>query len=473
MSKSKKLLKDIAYMFTGSFASKFLSFLLVPLYTSVLTTEEYGICDLIFTSVALLLPLFTLVIYEPMLRFSLEEESDKQQILSIGFSVGFIGFLLLLLISPTILLIGKIRDYYWYCIAYYFVYMLYMCMSYYVRGIGRVRVYTITGVVNTISLLALNILFLLVFKIGIVGYLLSHILSNLIAVTVAFFSAKLYQHIDLKRRPSIEKAREMLRYSIPLIPNSVSWWISNSSDRYMVSIFAGIAANGIYSVAYKIPTIVNSMATIINAAWQLSAVKDFGSEESKTFYSSVYSKFMSVLLIVGGIVILFTKQIAMVLYRSDFFVAWRIVPILTLAVIFSSMGGFVGTIFTSAKQTKQLMTTTLIGAGANILLNLALIPSYAGYGAAVATLISYFAVFYIRLRQSKNIMQFKRETAKDIVSIVLLCVEATIICLDLEYGLLGALLCYLLALWMRRSIFREFGTLLSEFTKGLRSQENK
>ncbi len=442
--KGKKLIKNIAYMFIGSFASKILSFLLVPLYTSVLSTEEYGVCDIIFTSILLLMPVFTLVIYEPMLRFSLEKDCDHTDVFMSGITVALVGFLVLAALSPLTLFVEAIRDYYWYCLAFYFVSTLHQCCSYFVRGIGRVKVYTIIGITNTGCMLGLNILFLLVLRIGIVGYILANILSHLVSIIVGSILAQFHRYIDFRRKPNLLTVKEMLRYSIPLIPNSVSWWVSNSSCRYVLTFFSGLAVNGVYSVANKIPSIISTMSTITNAAWQLSAVDDFGSGESKRFFARVYDCFLTLHILLVGVIILLTKQISFILFKADFYEAWKYVPLLTVAVMYNSMGGFIGTVFTSAKKTKALMTTTLVGAVANILLSIVLVPFIGGYGAAISTLFSYLVVYVARTIKSRSIMLFPRKTISNIASNILLLTEAIVIMKDFNKGIFYAAILFTL-----------------------------
>lgn len=454
MNKRKKLLNNILYFFSGNFASKFLSFLLVPLYTSVLTTKEYGIYDLIFTSVLLLLPVFSLTIFEPMLRFSLDR-NDPKKIFNAGFFVALIGFMVFFALSPLILFISILKNYYWYFVAYYFVYMLYHCVSFFLKGIGKSKMFVVIGVVNTGVMLGLNILFLLVLKIGITGYILANILSNLIAIIVAFFGVKLYKYIDVKNRPDFMLIKEMLHYSVPLIPNAVSWWISNSSNRYMLTAISGVATSGIFAVANKVPSIINIGCTVVNSAWQLSAVDNFGSDESKDFYGKTYSVLMSLLLIIAGAVILFTKLIARLLYKADFYVAWKVVPILAVAVVLSGLGGFVGTIYTSAKKTKLLMISTLIGAGSNIALNAVLIPSINMYGAAIATAISYLIIWIVRLKCAEKIMHLKRNIALDVASIIILSIEALLICVDIYLSFPIAAICLIAILLLRKGTIIE------------------
>ena len=98
---------------------------------------------------------------------------------------------------------------------------------------------------HTITFIALNILFLVVLKIGINGYLLSMVLSNAITILYLVIGAKLWRYILPPQALSRDLTHKMLKYSVPMIPNSLSWWVSNSSDKYMLTFFCVVAATGV------------------------------------------------------------------------------------------------------------------------------------------------------------------------------------------------------------------------------------
>ena len=120
---------------------------------------------------------------------------------------------------------------------------LYLCD---LRGKELLLQYSIGNILHTLLIAIFNITFLLFLNLGIEGYLLAFILSNIIVAAYALIVGKGYKSFRLKR---ISKTLlfNMTKYSVVLIPNSFMWWIMNSSDRIMVSSMVSIAANGIYA----------------------------------------------------------------------------------------------------------------------------------------------------------------------------------------------------------------------------------
>ena len=108
-----------------------------------------------------------------------------------------------------------------------------------------------------------------------------------------FFAGKVWRIYGKGAGFDKNLAKEMLRYAIPMMPNSLSWWISNSSDKYIVTWFCGTAVTGIYSVAYKMPSMISVVVQIFYNAWSISAVDGFGSEETLKFYNSIYKKYIA------------------------------------------------------------------------------------------------------------------------------------------------------------------------------------
>jgi O-antigen/teichoic acid export membrane protein len=432
MSKYKKLAKNIALLTVGSFASKLLSFFFIPFYTIMLTTEDYGTADLIVTTVFLCMPVFTLSIREAMLRFALEEESDKKNIFMLGVVVNLVGLLGIVLFSPLILLYDVLRPYYLFFILYYISYTANTTLVCFARGINDVKACTISGVFSTMLAIALNLVFLLWFRWGINGYLLAAILSNFAASLLLFYIAKIYQYCG---KVTINKSlmKDMIKYSAPLIPNAISWWISNSFGKYVLVNTCGVAVMGVYSIAYKIPTVISILSNIFMDAWRLSAVDDFGSEESKDFYGDILAKWTSLSLIAAAFLITFDKLIASFLYQKDFYSAWAYVPLLVIAVIIQISAEFYGSIYTSAKKTQMVFYSSVVGAVVNIILSVFLIKYFGGMGAVIATLTSYCVIYVIRIFHSRTIFKFPHKNLKQaMVCYALLLIQAIVVCMDIK-----------------------------------------
>lgn len=419
-SEEKKLAKNTLLLLIGNFSSKLLVFFLVPLYTSVLSTAEYATSDLITTTINLVYPFATLMISTAVLRLCLDKYSNTGQLLSVGIWTELVGFLLVAIGSVFFFNNGNLEGYRIYFLAGFAGYSFYTLLMEYTKGCERVGLYSFAGVCNTIVLISCNVLFLLKMDLGIKGYLSAMIVSYWITVLVLFVAGKAWKDFLWPTQLKMKYVKAMLVYSVPLIPNSISWWISNSSDRYIMNVFRGLDELGLYSVAYKIPSIMATISGIMVSAWEISAVDNFGSEQSRRFYAKIYDAWVHTYVIVCVLLILSVKLLALLLFQNSFFVAWRFVPILLFASVFSGLSGFLGTVFTSAKKTNSIFVTTMLGAGVNIVLNFLLIPFFGGYGAAAATAIGYLVIFIIRIRGINSILRFTIDYKEHFLLFVLL-----------------------------------------------------
>lgn len=456
-----KLGKNTLTFAIGSFTQKAMSFLLVPFYTYVLSTSDYGTSDLIMTISSMIWPLFTLLIDDAVFRFSLDKGESKEQIISIGFYINLFGFLAMLCLSPLVLLVDALKDYYFLFVLYYFSYSINSFFSYTLRGLEKTKLFSITGIISSFIAISCNLLFLLVFKWGIKGYLLSYIISFIITGALQFWLGKLGHYIIPIGAIDKQKRREMIRYALPLIPNSISWWISNSSDKLIVSYVCGVSVNGLYAVSYKIPSLITTCSSIFSNAWQISAVDEFGSEENRKYFSDVYYKYSTACMILAAMMIAFNKIVCKIAFSKDFYSAWIYVPILLYAVTFQIMSGFLGTIYTTAKKTKMVFVSTVIAAVSNIALNVVFVPLCGGIGAAWATCISYVIVWLIRLIDSRKIMVLSVNWRKEIICNLIILIQVLIACFDSSTTFVGTFLLLMLVLFIKKDFIVDIAKVLS------------
>jgi len=429
MSKSDKyaVLSKNTLLFTiNTFGSKIITFLLVPLYTYTLSTEDYGKADLMTSTAQLLIPLLTLNIQDAVLRFSLDKVKNKKDVISIGISINTIATLLLgiaLLLLTSIGIIPIEKEYIIFLFFSFSIGGFYNTLQMYTKAIDKVNILVVSGITSTLVTCVSNILLLLVFKIGVIGYLVSNLIGHFIAAIIMIIGTKMYNNICINKDKMLLK--EMLQFSLPLALNSVAWWINTGSDKYILTFFCGTAVNGIYSVAYKIPSIVSTLQMIFYGAWSVSAITEFDKDDKDGFIGNIYSLYSCVSTISCSLVLIFNILLAKILYAKDFFEAWHCVPFLLLGAVFNGLALFEGCIFTAVRKTKEVSRTTMIGAVLNIILNFLLIPFIGSIGAALATMIGYFFVWMSRTISLRQIIIMKVEWKKQVIIMLLLLLQTS------------------------------------------------
>ena len=405
MNKYQTLAANTILMSVGTFGSKLLVFLMVRFYTGYLTPAEYGTADLITQTANLLIPLVSLDITDAVFRFAAERRGGRTEAFSVGLRVITLGSAGLLLVIALLQGVPAVRAYGFLLASFVIASCYHALCAHFVRARGNTALFAAQGLFNTALFIGLNVLFLAVFHWGIRGYVLSTTVANLITTGLLVFRARLWRYAGLAPRRGLR--RQMLRYCIPLIPTAVFWWIMGVSDRYMVKWFLGSDANGIYAVAYKIPTILTILATVFMDAWQLSAIAESDGDRQAhlRFYGRIWDAFASAVFLCAGGIIALSPLLIRLLAEETYYSAWQYIPVLTLSMAAAAFSNFMGSVYVVTKQSKASFWTSLVGAGSNIVLNLWLIPQIGLQGAA-ATFLSCLAVFLIRLVNARQLLPF-------------------------------------------------------------------
>lgn len=405
MKKQYKNLVTNSIVFTiANFGSKVITFLMVPLYTYLLTPKDYGTIDLVTTISGLLLPIIFLCVSDAVLRYTMSNKFSNKDVLSISLKIYITGLALFGIVLFIISLFKDINSYKFYLFCIVATNGLLLIFNQFLRGIGKIKEFAINGTLYTLMFVLSNFILLVLLKVGKSGYFLSLIIANIICILYAVLISKAYKYITI--RTSRDIFLVMITYSLPLIPNSLMWWVMDASDKFIITYFLGVNANGIYAISKKLPTIIDTFHSIFNQAWQISAIEEADSANSVEFTSNVYKIYTYLLfLIVSGLLVV-SRIVVEYLLSSSYYESWKYIPFLLLSVSFSSLSGFLSANFIANEKTSIIFKTTLYGAVVNTILNFILIPFIGINGAAIATMASYYMVLIIRerlIRKNKGI----------------------------------------------------------------------
>lgn len=422
MSEKSRLIKNTGLIAIGNFGAKMVSFLLLPLYTSILTTEEYGTYDFIVAISAFLLPIVTLSMHEAMFRFIIDSGSKGEEfkkIITNAFTIVLAGVFSLGIILCGVEMFGGLKN----CI-YIWVYVsanaLYSFSNNILRGLGRIKEYAIVSSAKNIMQLILNVLVVAVFHWGMTGLLFSMCVSEVIAFLVVAIEVNIWKEINLKYISSTS-IKPMLKYSLPLIPNALCAQIINMSDRLVISGFMGASANGIYSVSYKFPNMIETVYHYFYTAWSESASRVFarGKEKAEEYYQSLHKTisdmmFSIIVLMIAGMPIMFR-----VFVRGDYIKGFDYIWILLLAMYFDCLAKFYSGLFTALKKTDVMAVSTLIAAIINLVVNIGLIKFVGLYAAAGSTLLADMVLVLIRKIKLKEYIQLKSDYKAIMIKIII------------------------------------------------------
>lgn len=428
LDKLKYLFKNMSFLAVSQLGIKLLNFFFVPLYTSVLTTEEYGTYDLFNTTVALLIPFLTWNIRESTLRYSLGEEYDTKQVFSVSvfFGIKSILYAAVLLAGNSLFQLSPVMDAYkWLVLLMFLSQALNGIVTNFIRGLERLKDIAVSGAICSMIIIILNIVTLLPLQMGLTGYFIANISGPLIQSIYLFVLCRGWRYVDLMHIDRKLK-KEMRSYCAPMIANSTAWWINGVSDRYIIVWLCGAAANGVYSVASKIPSILDVFQSIFSQAWTLTAVKEFDPEDKSGFFSKMYGMYNMCMTVMCSGLIAVSRLMARVLYAKDFFAAWRYVPFLMIAVLFGALAGYAGAIFAAAKDSRMYAYSTITGAIVNIVLNILLVKPLGPLGAAIATAVCYAVIYWARISTARKHIRLRLNLKRDFAVYLMLYAQSIV-----------------------------------------------
>lgn len=418
-----ELIKNIIILGLGLLGSKFVQFILLPYFTNTLTTAEYGTIDLVVTFVGLMVPIVTLELSDSVLRFGLSKDINKVDLIKCSSFLLVVGAIFTIAISPMFFLYKTIWPYKNWIVLMIIFQSFRTNAALFVKSQDRVMIYSIDSILTALITALLDVFFISILKIGIKGYLTAELIGYVVSFTFLFWAGGIYRCCVWQQPLDRKLLRQMLKYSIPLMFNAISWWITSFSDRAILNIFFSESEVGVYSVAAKIPAIITTLLSVFTQAWIMSAVKEYEKDNNSSFFERIYKTYNSILFLLVGVTILIIKPIMRVYVGKEFFDAWYYVPILLLGTVFLGISNYYGAIYAAAKANMLEVKSTLICAFSNIILNFIFIPKLSILGAVLATAISYIIVVLVRMIDTKKIMLIKAGIVDLCISSVLLMGE--------------------------------------------------
>ena len=452
MNKYKKLVFNTGIFAIGTFGSKILIILLTRLYTKNIDPDNNGIKELLETTLLMLQPVFTFALQEYLIRFGLDKDYDKREVFTTSGVITLGGMLLMAVVVPLLRGIPALD----FLKGYTILFILYMTMSSlrmlcqnFVRSRDMVKLFSIDGILATLTFFIFNVLFIPYMHMGVKGFLLAVILSDSCSVVFLFISAKLKDFIGTEYFNKALGA-EMMRFAAPLIPTIVMWAVTSISDRLFIKQMhsdyheLGKGAVSIYGFANKIPNLISLVSTIFFQAWSMSAITESNSADRNKFYGKVYNAYEAMMFMAAAGLLVIVKPVTSFLVSDENYKAYSDVyiftPILIVAVVFMCFNQFFGSIYSAIKRPQNSFWTAFVACGVNIPMNFFLIPVWGIQGAAVATLLSYLICFWARIIDARYYVPFHFDGVKNLLNMTILLAMGGLMIAGVKYYTLWALI---------------------------------
>lgn len=425
MNKYKSLFSDTLIFGVGNFTTKLIYFFLMPIYTLVLTTEEFGLADLLNNSLQLVMPILTLSITDAVFRFALDKDSNHKLLLCNGLRLLGYSYIVVLFLVVFIFIFYPV-NYWWLFAILYVSESLKFLFAQFARGLGKVKEFAVNGIIGAVFLLVSTYLFLKIFRFGVNGYLMAFIIANIMSIIYLLWKVNIKSYIEFSLYDKT-LMRNMIIYSLPLIPNMLSWWITNISSRYIIAGYCGLGIAGLFAGASKVPALINVVASVFQQAWQFASVKEYQESKESEFYSRVFYYYSFFVTMSSAIILATLPYLSRFILKGEFYEAWIYTPLLLFSATLGCYSIFFGTFYAVAKDNKRAMYTTIIGALVSISLCFLLIPVIGIMGALIANVASYAVIVGMRVCDSRRYVRIAINYSVVIVDVSLVFCQAIVL----------------------------------------------
>ncbi len=472
MGRSRELFLNVILVAIGNSGSKLLGLLMMPLYTRWLAPSDFGTADMIFVYVSMLINIVTANISEAVFVFPHgENKANQTKYFTTGsiFLCACLAITLLICGILNITVSEKINDVFFKYIWYIGLLLTSNATLTYIqqfsRSIHRMDVYSFIGVVHSLAVVIFS--FLLIPNYGVEGYVLCMIIGYCVAFVYAMLASKSYVYFSSS---SFDRAflKNMLQYSVPLIPNVIVWWLISSLNRPVMEHYVGLAGIGLFAVANKFPSIVNMVFNFFQQAWIVTVLDEFKKPDFGTYYNQMLKIVFLVQITLVFALIYLSVPLIRIFVTDEYYSAWKFIPILSLAVIFTNISAFTGSIFSATRKSKYYFYSSAVGALIAVILNILLIPTWQIWGACASLLVAHMSSAASRIYFSSKIVLIESKSSY-VYSFFLFCIAymSYILIYDKILAILIGSICYLFIFYFNRKTIR----IIQLFVMNIRSHK--
>ncbi|KDR94651.1 Membrane protein involved in the export of O-antigen and teichoic acid [Peptoclostridium litorale DSM 5388] len=403
--RAKRLIKNMGFYFLGTFSTKILQFLFIPLYTTYIITSDFGYYNLTISIISLVIPLLYQSIWEGILRFTIEDENNNYKILSttniycagttVIYSVIFVVLSVVIDIQYGILILV--------------MGLSHMGVSYWqfaARALKRNKIFAFSTVVNSVVTITLNLFLIIVLKWGLLALFIANTVGNLSMVVIIESKIKLFSKTRKEGFDS-QLLRSILKYSLPLSINALSWWLITSSNNLVISNRISIDANGIYAMASRFGSIMTLITSVINMAWLEEAFRTYGDSDKDQYFNGVLN--ILTRIVFSGVAVLI--PVTYIFYQffvfGDYYDGVYLTPIIYLSAGYSTLASHLGSGFLARKESDIIFKTTFIGGIVSAVGGFVLAKSFGVMAVVITSLVGYMIMYLIRIPLLKKRMDLK------------------------------------------------------------------
>lgn len=451
MSRSGKLAKNITFITIGNIGSKLVGFIMLPFYTTWLSPTDYGITDLLGVYANLMLNIVACDISDAIYIFPVGATREKViRYYSTGFFFQIFCSIICLAIFGGLSLLripGTFGQNIWYIYGILISALFQKYTQDFCRGINKMSVFSYTGIIQTGTVALFS--FLLIPKYGVYGFVVATILSNVLSALFTFIYSKSYKYLALYAFDKVTLS-EMLKFSVPLIPTAIMWWLISGLNRPLLEQYVGLFALGLIAVANKLPSVMSMVFNFFQQAWIVTVVEEYKKTDFSHYFNKMFQMVIAVQVAVCFLIIVLSKPFIDLMTTKEFYEAWKYIPLLAISVIFSNASAFLGTVFSAVRKSKYTFYSVIIGGISAVLFNFLLIPLWGIWGACMSICLAHVITVMSRVYFSRDLVRFTNKAYLVGEAILLLLAYLSALFLQQWWLIIAYAFCLLLYLYLNR-----------------------
>lgn len=398
MNRGTKFINDIFIYAIGNLGSKLITFLLVPLYTYFISPEDFGYYDIVLNLTFLAMGFITFQLRDGTFRFLLdnEEEHIRKSVVSFSYKLLTQSSLVVLLAGIVFSFFYEIRDWGW-IIAFVITLSLYEVEIQIVRGLGQNKQFVLAGILTAFQIALYSLVFVAWLRMGIGGIFCSNILARVVTLIVIEIRTRIFKRYFFMGFKDKALNKSLLKYSLPLLPNFICWWLLGSSSRLCIEHFLGLEANGIFAVAMKFSTILETFSVIVYQAWQETAIKQYMAPDRDKFFSRIFNTYSYILTVLALAFSFVLKLNYSWLVDDRYADSLQYLYPLFISVVCFALAAFYDLGYQCSKRTVRNLPGIIITTVLNLVMNYLFIRIWGIWGIVLSSILSYLFLLVFRI----------------------------------------------------------------------------
>ena len=435
-NRAVQMLRNMGIYAVGSVGSRLITIMLVPIYSFFIEPSEFGYYDICFMVVLVMMPFVTLQMRDGAFRFLIDSDSEEERRKVVTFTVVTLARSAVVCIVLGILLsiFADIR-YMWLTIAFGLTFSVYDVMQQMLRALGHNKLYAASGIISSFLIFFISVPLVVYADMGVLAVFVGNIVGRIVAILIVEWKVRMFSGYFRRHTDTRSVARDMLKFSIPLIAVNVIIWGLSSGNRFFINELLGVEANGMYAVVVKFGAVLEALSLILIQTWQEAAIMQYKAADKNRFFSNVFNTYAWFL----SIVVISVSFFARIFYSVIIGPAYQesvvyVYPLLAASMIIALML-YYDVIYQCSKATHRQLPGLLVATAISLAGNYFFTRWWGLYGVVATLNVVYLTLVIFRAVETRRYVRVSISKS-GIMAFIMLVVSGGVFYLPLSKAMM-------------------------------------